>query len=127
MPYTASFYLYLFVAGVVVVVLASLLSPLGLLVNLVFAVAAAYLAIVIWSASARSFGESGTREKHVPSSSPPSGNSVYTSINVSALRRGHQLDIQSKISTIRGLILMFALLLAMASGLRIDLKCRKEG
>jgi hypothetical protein len=31
----------------VVVVLANLLSPLGLLVNLVFAVAAAYLAIII--------------------------------------------------------------------------------
>ena len=45
MPYTAGFYLYLFVAGVVVVVLARLLSPLGLLVNLVFAVA--YLAIII--------------------------------------------------------------------------------
>jgi len=47
MPYTAGFYRYLFVAGVVVVVLARLLSPLGLLVNLVFAVAAAYLAIII--------------------------------------------------------------------------------
>jgi hypothetical protein len=47
MPYTAGFYLYLFVAGVVVVVLARLLSPLGLLVNLVFTVAAAYLAIII--------------------------------------------------------------------------------
>ncbi len=47
MPYTAGFYLYLFVAGVVVVVLARLLSPLGLLVNLVFADAAAYLAIII--------------------------------------------------------------------------------
>ena len=46
MPYTAGFYLYLFVAGVVVV-LARLLSPLDLLVNLVFAVAAAYLAIII--------------------------------------------------------------------------------
>ena len=47
MPYTAGFYRYLFVAAVVVVVLARLLSPLGLLVNLVFAVAAAYLAIII--------------------------------------------------------------------------------
>jgi|SoiMethySBSTD1v2_1073268.scaffolds.fasta_scaffold40119_4 membrane protein implicated in regulation of membrane protease activity len=56
MPYTASFYLYLFVAGVVVVVLANLLSPLGLLVNLVFAVAAAYLAIVI---GRRVLGRSG--------------------------------------------------------------------
>jgi len=47
MPYTAGFYLCLFVAGVVAVVLARLLSPLGLLVNLVFAVAAAYLAMII--------------------------------------------------------------------------------
>jgi Flp pilus assembly protein TadB len=66
MPYTASFYLYLFVAGVVVVVLANLLSPLGLLVNLVFAVAAAYLAIIIWSASARSFGEAGRAKNTFP-------------------------------------------------------------
>ena len=47
MPYTVGFYLYLFVAGVVALVLARLLSPLGLLVNLVLAIAAAYLAIII--------------------------------------------------------------------------------
>ena len=29
MPYTARFYLYLFVAGVVVMILAGLLTPLG--------------------------------------------------------------------------------------------------
>ncbi len=47
MPYALCFYLYLLVAGVVVVVIAVWLSPLGLLVNIVFAVAAAYLTIII--------------------------------------------------------------------------------
>ncbi len=47
MPYALCFYLYLLVAGVVGVVIAVWLSPLGLLVNIVFAVAAAYLTIII--------------------------------------------------------------------------------
>jgi len=47
MPYALRFYIYLFVAGVVAVVVVRLLSPLGLLVNLIFAAVAAYLAIII--------------------------------------------------------------------------------
>jgi Flp pilus assembly protein TadB len=47
MPYALRFYLSLFVAGVLVVLLAVLLSPLGRIVNLLFAIAAGYLTIVI--------------------------------------------------------------------------------
>ena len=47
MPYALRFYLYLLVAGVVTVVLAVWLSPLGPIVNLLFAVVAAYLVIVV--------------------------------------------------------------------------------
>ena len=47
MPYALRFYLYLLVVGVVTVVLAVWLSPLGPIVNLLFAVVAAYLVIVV--------------------------------------------------------------------------------
>lgn len=47
MPYALRFYIYLFVAGVVAVVVAHLLSPLGLLVNLGLAVLAPYVGIII--------------------------------------------------------------------------------
>jgi membrane associated rhomboid family serine protease len=47
MPYALRFYLYLFVAGVVVVVLSVWLSPYGLAVNVAFAVIAAYLVVII--------------------------------------------------------------------------------
>ena len=47
MPYALRFYLYLFVAGVVVTVLAVWLRPYGSLVNIAFAFAAAYLVIII--------------------------------------------------------------------------------
>ncbi len=48
MPYALKFYLYLFVAGVVMVVVAARwLAPYGWGVNLLFSFAEAYLAIVI--------------------------------------------------------------------------------
>ena len=47
MPYALRFYLYLLVADVLVVVLAVWLSPLGRIVNLLFAIAAGYLTIII--------------------------------------------------------------------------------
>jgi hypothetical protein len=43
MPYALKFYLYLFLTGVVVVVIAIKLAPFGLLVNLTLAFSAAYL------------------------------------------------------------------------------------
>ena len=47
MPYVLRFYIYLLVAGVVALVLALWLTPLGPIVNAVFAIVAAYLTIVI--------------------------------------------------------------------------------
>ena len=47
MPYALRFYIYLFVACVLSVVVAVWLSPLGLLVNLGFALLAAHLTIII--------------------------------------------------------------------------------
>jgi hypothetical protein len=47
MPYTLRFYLYLFAAGVLVLVVAVRLAPLGLLVNLIFGFGAAYLTIIV--------------------------------------------------------------------------------
>src|SRR5207253_1576253 len=47
MPYALRFYLYPFVAGVLAFVAAGLLAPYGRGVNLLFALAAAYLVIVI--------------------------------------------------------------------------------
>jgi membrane protein implicated in regulation of membrane protease activity len=47
MPYVLLLYLYLFVVGVVVVVLSVWLSPYGLAVNIAFALIAAYLVIII--------------------------------------------------------------------------------
>jgi len=47
MPYALRFYLYLFVAGVVVVLLSVWLSPYGPAVNVAFAVIAAYFVIII--------------------------------------------------------------------------------
>ena len=43
MPYTLKFYIYLFVAGIAVTVGVVWLAPLGLTVNLIFAISAAYL------------------------------------------------------------------------------------
>jgi hypothetical protein len=47
MPYALRFYLYLFVAGVVVVVISVWLSPYGRAVNVAFAVIVAYLVVII--------------------------------------------------------------------------------
>ena len=47
MPYSLRFYLYLLVAGVVALVGADLLSPLGLTVNIAFALVAGYLGIIV--------------------------------------------------------------------------------
>jgi membrane associated rhomboid family serine protease len=47
MPYTLRFYLYLLVSGVVALVGADLLSPLGLTVNIAFALVAGYLGIIV--------------------------------------------------------------------------------
>jgi len=47
MPYTLKFYLYLFVAGVIVTVISVWLRPYGLLANLAFAFIAAYFAVII--------------------------------------------------------------------------------
>ena len=46
MPYVVKLYLYLFVGGIVAVVVALWLVPLGLVVNLIFAFSAAYLWII---------------------------------------------------------------------------------
>ena len=65
MPYTLRFYLYLLVSGVVALVGADLLSPLGLTFNIAFALIAGYLGIIVgrWvlgvrlcSIACRSFG-----------------------------------------------------------------------
>ena len=47
MAYTFGFYLYLFVASVVAGIGAAWLSPLGLTVNIIFAVVVVYLGIVV--------------------------------------------------------------------------------
>jgi uncharacterized membrane protein len=47
MTYTLRLYLYLFVAGVVAVMGAVWLSPLGLTVNIILAVVVAYLGVVV--------------------------------------------------------------------------------
>jgi len=47
MPYKLRLYLYLFVAGVLAVVCAEWLSPLGLTVNIIFAVVVGYLGVVV--------------------------------------------------------------------------------
>jgi len=47
MPYALRFYLYLFVAFVVITVLAVRIWPYGLLVYIVFSITAAYLIIII--------------------------------------------------------------------------------
>jgi len=47
MPSTLRLYLYLFVFGVVAVVGAEWVSPLGLSVNIIFAVVVAYLGVVV--------------------------------------------------------------------------------
>jgi hypothetical protein len=47
MHYATRFYIYIFVADVVAVVIAVWLSPFGLMVNLAFALVAAYLAVLI--------------------------------------------------------------------------------
>jgi len=47
MPYVFKLYIYFFIIGVAVTVGAVWLAPLGLLVNLIFAVAAAYVWIIV--------------------------------------------------------------------------------
>ena len=47
MAYALGFYLYLFVASVVAGIGAAWLSPLGLTVNIIFAVVVAYLGVVV--------------------------------------------------------------------------------
>jgi hypothetical protein len=47
MPYWLKFALYLIVAWSVTFVLASLLGPLGRVINVLFSFAAAYLAVII--------------------------------------------------------------------------------
>ena len=47
MPYAIRFYLYLLIAGIVVVGGAVWLSPLGLAVNIVYTLAVGYLGIVV--------------------------------------------------------------------------------
>jgi hypothetical protein len=47
MSYALRFYIYLFVADVIAVVIAVWLSPFGLIVNLVFAFVLAYLTVVV--------------------------------------------------------------------------------
>jgi hypothetical protein len=47
MSYALRFYIYLFVADVVAVVIAIWLSPFGLIVNLAFALVLAYLTVVL--------------------------------------------------------------------------------
>jgi len=48
MPYWLKFTLYLMASGVVVAILAAVLSPLGRVVNLGVAFVAAYLTIIIY-------------------------------------------------------------------------------
>ena len=47
MPYVLKLYIYLFVAGVAVTVGAVWLAPLGLIVNIAFALIAAYVWIIV--------------------------------------------------------------------------------
>jgi hypothetical protein len=47
MSYALHFYIYLFIADVVAVVISVWLSPFGLIVNLLFAFVLAYLTVVV--------------------------------------------------------------------------------
>lgn len=47
MPYTLRFYLYLLVADVLAIIGANFLTPLGPIVNAIFAVIVGYLGIIV--------------------------------------------------------------------------------
>ena len=71
MPYALKFYLLLFVAEVAVFLVARWLSPFGLGVNLVFALAAAYLfqaCAYLQRGNAQSIGEHGKSGTGIPDS-----------------------------------------------------------